>query len=116
MIMNGQLDIELFYESVEQWEGVRVRATNDRWKTGVSGVLEGLPNARLVILHRDVAAAQWGDAGVFKFPGDRAALFGRALQGQVEILNGDVIQVDPSDRLDGVTERHLSQGVRGNPD
>ena len=58
VVVDGQADVELLHHGVEDGHGVGVGAAHDGGKPEVARVLEGAADARGVVLHGDVAAAQ----------------------------------------------------------
>ena len=79
---------------------------------GLPGVLERVADGRLVVLHRDVAAAQRGDSGLLGLLDDLLAVR-RCSSGAASFLDRDVLDTHLLDVTDRFFERHPAEGVGG---
>ncbi len=115
VVVDRELDVVFLDELVEDRHRLLLGAANDGRDAGVLGVLEGRPDARLVLTHADVAAAQGGDPGILEFLGAGLALVLGALEREVGVLDRAVVEVDPLDRRDRLVGLQLGERVGGDP-
>src|SRR5262249_48147938 len=117
VVVDSDLDVELLDEFFDFGKGLFRWAADDGGDAGVAGVFEGLLDVGgLVGGQGEDAAGEGLDAGVAELLGDLLALIRRALEGQVEVFDGAVGEVDFFDAVDGRFELHLPEGVGGDGD